>query len=60
MTKEPSIKPSRADEFLDELEKAIKNPVHERLIKAYRSNNPVQSMEAELAKILTEVLGSED
>ena len=51
---------SRPNEFLDELQKEISNPLHKRLIQAYQGYNPVESMESELAKILLEVLHRED
>ena len=51
---------SRAHEFLEELRKEIKSSLHKRLIQAYQGDDPVQSMEAELAKILSEVLHRED
>ena len=54
-----SIK-SRSEEFLDELQRELSDPVHKRLIHAYQGDEPVQSMESELAKILLEVLRRED
>jgi len=51
---------SSSKEYLDELLAELPNPVHKRLIQAYRGNNPVQSMESELGKILMEVLHRED
>jgi len=55
-----SSEKSRREEFLDELQREVSDPLHRRLIKAYRGDNPVQSMESELAKILFEVLRGED
>ena len=57
---EPTSKDTRCAEYLDELLKKISDPVHKRLIQAYMGNDPVQSMESELGKILTEVLHLED
>jgi len=51
---------SPREEYLDELLAELSDPVHKRLIQAYRGNNPVQSMESELGKILMEVLNRED
>ena len=51
---------SSREEYLDELLAELSEPVHKRLIQAYRGNNPVQSMESELGKILMEVLNRED
>jgi len=51
---------SSREEYLDELLVEPSDPVHKRLIQAYRGNNPIQSMESELGKILMEVLNRED
>jgi hypothetical protein len=51
---------SSHEEYLDELLAELSDPVHKRLIQAYRGNDPVQSMESELGKILMEVLNRED
>jgi hypothetical protein len=60
MMDEVLSKKSRSEEFLDELQREVSDPLHRRLIQAYRGDNPVQSMESELAKILFEVLRGED
>jgi Trp operon repressor len=60
MIKKVSPEKSRREEFLDELQREVSDPLHRRLIQAYRGDNPVQSMESELAKILFEVLRGED
>ena len=46
--------------YLDELLVKLSDPVHKRLIEAYQGDDPVQSMESELGKILIEVLRCED
>ena len=51
---------SSREEYLDELLAELSDPVHKRLIQAYRGNDPVQSMESELEKILMEVLRCEN
>jgi hypothetical protein len=51
---------SSPEGYLDELLAQLSDSVHKRLIQAYRGNHPVQSMESELGKILTEVLHRED
>jgi hypothetical protein len=53
-------KHSRLEEFLDELQEKISDPIHLRLIKAYQGIDPVVSMETELGKILMEVVKNED
>ena len=55
---ETSHKFSR-QEYLEELEASLSDPFHKRIIKAYSGENPVQSMESELKKILREVLNRE-
>ncbi len=57
---EPTSKDTCRAECLDKLLKEVSDPVHKRLIQAYMGNDPVQSMESELGKILTEVLYLED
>jgi len=42
--------------FLD----TLSDPVHKRLIEAHGGDDPVRSMESELANILKEVLNRED
>ena len=51
---------SRSEEFLDEVRREVTDPVHTRLIQAYRGDDPVKLMESELARILLEVLRGED
>jgi len=48
------------EEYLDELLAELSDPVHKRLIQAYRGNDPVKSMESKLGEILMEVLNHED
>jgi hypothetical protein len=48
------------EEYLDELLAELSDPVHKRLIQAYQGDDPVQSMESELKKILMEILQRED
>jgi hypothetical protein len=60
MIEEISSEKTRREEFLNELQREVSDPLHRRLIHAYRGDNPVQSMESELAKILLEVLRGED
>lgn len=46
------------DKFLLELQNELTDPIHKRLIGAYRGDDPVSSMEYELTKILLEILDS--
>lgn len=50
----------KREELLKKLSEGISDPTHKRLIHAYQGDRPVESMEAELKKILTEVLQDED
>ena len=60
MMDELSLKKSRSEEFLEELQRELSAPPHRRLIQAYKGDTPVQSMESELARILLEILHHED
>lgn len=60
MSNEATSQHSSREEYLDELLAELSDTVHKRLIKAYRVDDPVQSMESELGKILMEVLRRED
>jgi len=60
MMDEVSSRESRSDEFLQELQRELSDPLHKRLIQAYQGDDPVQSMESELASILLEILHRED
>jgi flagellar motor switch protein FliM len=61
MSKEMTQKNSSDTKYLNEIYENLSNPIHRRIIKAYKeSSNPVQSMEIELGKILTEILSRED
>ena len=51
---------SSREQWLQELLAELSDPVHKRLIQAYRGSDPVESMESELGKILMEVLHRED
>jgi len=42
--------------YLEELSQGVSDEVHKRLIEAYRGENPVESMESELRKIIMEVV----
>jgi hypothetical protein len=60
MIEKVSSEKSRREEFLEELQREVSDPIHRRLIQAYKGDSPVQSMESELAKILSEVMCGED
>jgi hypothetical protein len=50
----------KREEFLEEILEQTSDPVHTRLIQAYQGDDPVDSMESELRRILVEVLQRED
>lgn len=60
MDNKASLQHSSREEYLDELLAELSDPVHKRLIQAYRGDDPVQSMESELGRILMEVLRREN
>lgn len=60
MSQSTNSQNSQIQVFLEELKQEISNPLHRRLLEAYTGQNPVQSMEIELRKILLEALQSED
>jgi hypothetical protein len=47
---------TRRQEFLDLVLSKTTNPIHRRIIEAYRSGASVQAAEEELAKLLSEVI----
>jgi hypothetical protein len=48
------------EKYINELLDELSDPIHKRLIQAYQGNNPLESMESELQKILMEILHNED
>jgi len=60
MSQETISQDPSGEKYLDELLEELSDPVHKRLIEAYQGDDPVQSMESELGKILIEVLRCED
>jgi hypothetical protein len=47
-------------EIIKELLEVISNPIHRRLVNAYKGDEPLASMETELAEILLEIWRGED
>jgi len=47
---------SKKKEFLQELIANIAEPNHKRILKAYNPDTPIESLEAELSRILLEVV----
>lgn len=60
MNNKEVLRHSSFEECLNELLAELSDPVHKRLIQAYRGNDPVKSMEFKLGEILMEVLQHED
>jgi len=46
------------NKYLEDLSRGVQDEVHKRLIEAYSGENPVESMESELRRIIMEVLES--
>jgi len=55
-----SLKEIRRSQFLAELLDQLQDPVHVRLVKAFEGDEPVQSMEEELKRIILEILNYEN
>ena len=53
-------KTPRHEVYRNELNERLPNPIHRRVLKAYRDPDPVRAMEEELGKILLEVIENED
>ena len=49
----------RTEEYLRELIESAGSGIHSRLLSAYGGDDPIQSMETELGKILEEVMDRE-
>lgn len=60
MNEEAIPEKSSREKYLSELLTKLADPIHKRLIEAYQGDDPVQSMETELGKILMEILRRED
>jgi hypothetical protein len=51
---------SKIERYLAELNEITENPIHKCLIASYKGDDPKQSMETELGKLLEEVIKRED
>ena len=51
---------SNLETYLKELTGDAKDPIHKRLIAAYKGDNPKEHVEAELDSIMLEVISRED
>ena len=60
MDNKPTFQDFSCEKHLDELLAELSDPIHKRLIQAYQGDDPVQSMESELGRILMEILHRED
>lgn len=60
MSSEGNGQTATADSFVERFVEGLSDPIHKRLIQAYRGEDPVGSMEAELSTVLKEVMESED
>lgn len=47
---------TRKQQFIEELSLATENPVHKRLIESYGNTGDLVGMEAELNKLLIEII----
>jgi len=60
MSKQNSEELSKRQELIYEFLSELSDPIHKRVIQSYGGNEPVESMEAELWKIMLEILSDED
>lgn len=50
----------KINKYLEEIADLLNDPNHKRIVLAYKCDDPVNSMELELNKILIEVLNNEN
>jgi len=50
---------SAGHEYVEQFLEQLSDPIHKRLIEAYSGDDPVESMETELGRVLEEVLDNE-
>ena len=55
---ERTAKHTAVEEFLQAVEKRTSDPIHRRLLAASRSENPTTSLDAELHKIVGEIINA--
>ena len=60
MAEEKKLKDPKIEKYFNEVLEKISDLKHKRIISAYKGDNPVQSMEAELGKIVMEIVNRED
>lgn len=60
MNKQQSVQKTTEEGCVKDLIKELSDPIHKKLLQAYQGSEPVQSMEAELRNIITEVFRRED
>lgn len=60
MDNEKTTQVSPSKEYVSEIIENLTDPVHRRIIQAYKDANPVQSMESELVTVIREILNRED
>jgi hypothetical protein len=51
------VQPSRKLAFLEDLLTSVDDPSHKKILGAYKQDDPIASMEAELSRILLEIVG---
>ena len=56
MEKPAEVSPTRKSAFLASLLGTVDNPIHKRILGAYKPDDPTVSMETELSKILLEIV----
>lgn len=60
MKNQQSVQKPTEEKCAKDLIEELSDPIHKNLLQAYGGSEPVQSMEAELRSIITEVFHRED
>ena len=60
MNEETKLNDSQKEKHLAEILEILTDTLHKRIIAKYQSDDPVQSMEAELGEIIMEIRTRED
>ena len=60
MDKPKVVRPLSHEEFVSEIVAELEDPIHKRIVQACTKDDPLNGMEAELARILLEAIDDED
>ena len=60
MPDKTTIEKASESEYIDDVLQKLSNETHKKIIKAYRGEDPVSSMESKLGKIIMAIVNRED